>query len=142
MTYSAQEDTIVTLASSVARNLGKTWDIRLEQILRFCIRNPERFPNKRSNIVTKTGDSYQFEPSNFQSYLTPYVTGYYRELEGDIGLRETATMPDPAVDEVLKVFSGINPADLPTITTHHRISMAAENLIGKLLERYIASVLE
>lgn len=46
------------------------------------------------------------------------------------------------MDEVLKAFEQIEPRALPEISKLHRLSMAAENLIGILLERYLAECLE
>jgi hypothetical protein len=52
------------------------------------------------------------------------------------------TIPDSVVGTILNGFYGIEPASLPTIAETHLLSMAAENVVGELLERYIAQVLE
>jgi len=80
--------------------------------------------------------------SVLQKYLTKYLSDYYREREGTIALKESATRPDLAVDTVLSAFAQADAATLTLMSIYHRQSMAAENLIGKLLERYIASAVE
>jgi hypothetical protein len=46
------------------------------------------------------------------------------------------------VNEVLKAFEQVPSADLKSIEEGHRLSMQAENIVGKLLERYVATLLE
>lgn len=53
-----------------------------------------------------------------------------------------ATVPDQLVGHVLESYFGIAKSDLARINETHQLSMAAENIVGDLLERYIASVLE
>jgi hypothetical protein len=50
------------------------------------------------------------------------------------------TVADPAVDVIQGAFAELK--DLSMASEYHRISMAAENLLGELLERYIAECLE
>jgi hypothetical protein len=75
-------------------------------------------------------------------YLMYYIKRYYRERERTIVMQPVATQPDPIVDVVLQSFERVLPADLHQISTAHRISMQAENIVGKLLERYVARILE
>jgi len=53
-----------------------------------------------------------------------------------------ATVPDEAVKQVLKSYYKILDKDLDEAILHHMKSMGAENAIGDLLERYLASNLE
>ncbi|MDC9616227.1 SinI family restriction endonuclease [Xenorhabdus khoisanae] len=52
------------------------------------------------------------------------------------------TVPDEAVSLVLNVSFDIPEENLERIKEEHRLSMAAENIIGDLLERYLAEKLE
>ena len=52
------------------------------------------------------------------------------------------TVPDEMVSVVLHAFFDTPAADLARIQREHLLSMGAENLIGDLLERYLASVME
>lgn len=56
--------------------------------------------------------------------------------------KEPKTVPDNMVSVVLQDYFGCAPADLKRIQKEHRLSMGAENIIGDLLERYLADVLE
>ena len=48
------------------------------------------------------------------------------------------TITDPAVEAILKARG----FDTDDVDTHHRVAMAAENVIGLLLEKYIAAEME
>lgn len=56
--------------------------------------------------------------------------------------KEPATVPDEVVSIVMNVVYGYPEADLERIKIEHKHSMSAENIVGALLERYIASVIE
>lgn len=135
MTNTFDED-LIARAKSIAKKLGKTWDERLERILSLCIREPARwFPSRGKKKIVSEADVDN-------RYLEQYVGRYYREREGFVVLQPVATKKDPAVDEVLKAFENIPPEDLKRIGDAHRVSMQAENIIGELLERYVARMLE
>ena len=53
-----------------------------------------------------------------------------------------ATVPDEMVSVILQEYFGIAPEDLVRAKREHLLSMGAENLVGDLLERYLASVME
>lgn len=52
------------------------------------------------------------------------------------------TVPDELVSEILVAYYGVRVGDVPRIKREHSLSMSAENIVGDLLERYLASVLE
>jgi hypothetical protein len=53
-----------------------------------------------------------------------------------------ATVPDEMVSFILQEYFHIPGADLERIKAEHLLSMAAENMVGDLLERYLANGLE
>ena len=53
-----------------------------------------------------------------------------------------ATIPDEMVSVILHEYFGIKASDLDRAKREHLLSMGAENLVGDLLERYLASILE
>lgn len=53
-----------------------------------------------------------------------------------------STTPDPIVSEVLETYYSYPTRDRARLQKEHRDSMAAENTVGALLERYIASIVE
>ncbi len=52
------------------------------------------------------------------------------------------TVPDPLIGIILESFFSVPAASIPDYQMHHSLSMAAENIIGDYLERYLASVVE
>jgi hypothetical protein len=128
---------ILTLAQNDVQNRGYTWDSRLELLLSYAVQSPNfaAFPN----VGQKKFDTTQ--PELLESYLHVWLERYYKARADHLTLKEVGTLPDPAVDEILKAFAPA-PDSLETISRYHRISMAAENLLGGLLERYIAQQLE
>lgn len=119
-------------AKSATDKLGKPWDERLKVILSYCWQSSEQkaFPKIGRLSVQK----------DTSAYMQRYVGRYYKTREERISLRVIGTIADPAVDVILEAFTELK--DLPTVSENHRISMAAENLLGELLERYIAVRLE
>lgn len=82
------------------------------------------------------------DAAEVKRYLTALLSSYARQRDKRIFLGEVGTVADPAVDAVLEAFSSIDKRLLPTYSTYHRVSMAAENKVGDLLELYLAEQLE
>lgn len=53
-----------------------------------------------------------------------------------------STVPDEMVSVILVSYFGIANSDVERVKREHLLSMGAENMVGDLLERYLASVLE
>lgn len=56
--------------------------------------------------------------------------------------RAPETIPDEMVSVILHEYFDVPKVDLERAKTEHLLSMGAENLVGDLLERYLASVME
>ena len=52
------------------------------------------------------------------------------------------TVPDEMVSVILNEYFDIDESQLERVKQEHSLSMGAENLVGELLERYLATVLE
>lgn len=130
------EERLIERAKSIAKDIGKSWDDRLERLLRFCARNPAAFPVPRGKKVIESASAVD------ENYLEKYVRRYYAGRNRKIVLKEMKTKPDPAVDEVLKAYKNVPPEDLQRMGDGHRLSMQAENIVGQLLESYVARLLE
>ncbi len=133
------EETLIELAKSVAETLNIPWENNLEQILRFCAQKPQCFPT-RSRLQEPLVSLNDRTPEQWDLHLTPYLKHYHKDRTQQITLELVRTKTDPIVDEVLVYFGRITRETLNTVAKHHRLSMAAENLIGTLLERYIATI--
>lgn len=114
-------DELVEQAKHLAAKLGEEWDEDLELILQFC------FDTEDPAL-----------PLDMKS-LRNYVSKYYKARGGAILPKELGTKPDPAVDWVLQSFYGMEENQCLSHSEAHRQSMQAENIIGALLERYVAS---
>lgn len=53
-----------------------------------------------------------------------------------------ATIPDEMVSFILKNYFNVPEGNLERAKNEHLLSMGAENLVGELLERYLASIME
>jgi hypothetical protein len=53
-----------------------------------------------------------------------------------------ATVPDEMVSFILHTHFKVAEGDLERAKNEHQLSMGAENLVGELLERYLASIME
>ena len=126
---------LIVRAETLARSHGLTWDARFGRIITFWIGPPTAFPPRRRRKIVAVTDVDD-------EYLLYFMRRYFSEREGTVVLQPVATKPDPAVDEVLKAYENVAAADLERISREHRLSMQAENIVGKLLERYVAPLLE
>jgi len=135
MGYKSEEQLILS-AMAFAKEVGKSWENGLERLLRFCVRNPAAFLTPRGKQPLKSVDEVD------EAYLKKYVGRYYAGRYRAIVLKDVRTKPDPAVDEVLKAYKKVPPEDLNRIGEAHRMSMQAENIVGNLLEAYIARLFE
>jgi hypothetical protein len=134
MPFGSEAD-LIFLAQRIANENGYVWDRRLERIIRFWLGPPTAFPplRRRTVLTIKDVDA---------QYVSYFITRYFREREGVVLMRPVSTKSDPAVDEVITAYENIDRQDLPRICKAHRLSMQAENIVGKLLERYVARLLE
>lgn len=56
--------------------------------------------------------------------------------------QEPSTIPDTMVSVILQEYFRLDGSTIEKVAREHSLSMAAENIVGDLLERYIASKLE
>lgn len=128
-------NSLIFRAQDIVRGHGKIWDERLGRIISFWQGPPASFPSRgRKKIATMQEVD--------DEYLRYYINRYYCDRDGAIVMQPVSTLPDPVVDEVLKAYEDVPQADLQQICMNHRLSMQAENIVGKLLERYVSTLLE
>lgn len=117
-------------AKALVKSQGRVWDDHLGRIIAFCLAHPDLFPGRNATLPLT------------DAYLQSYTSRFYLERDRLVAVTQMGTKPDPVVNEVLQAFFGKTPSELSAIEEGHRMSMAAENLVGGLLERYIATLLE
>jgi len=146
---------ILRIAARLATELGLepngSLAAPLHRILSFCCAYPELFPSKRRINPLSTGEAVtpkaKVENEAVEKYLTKYITDYYSARRGVPVWKEPEGQSDPAVIEAIKSFfpervSGKSEKLLAEMAQLHRTSMVAENIVGQLLEYYIAPILE
>lgn len=115
---------------SVFRLKAPSHETRLSSIAGFLIQNPElaRKPKK--------GDSFGSE-NYWNEMVERFVASRLPRSP-----QEPTTVPDPMVSVILEEYFNVPTGNLESVAKQHSLAMAAENIVGDILERYIASVLE
>lgn len=103
--------------------------VKFEVIRRFLKANPNTMPKRESRMEEEKALE-SLRNKFFSARSKPYV------------FKSSDTVPDSAVSYILGLMEGYSDAELDVISRQHKESMAAENIIGSLLEGYIASELE
>lgn len=120
-------------AENIAKaRAGMFWNDSVKTVLSICCNSPELFPylrvcNSRFDYITK--------------WLNKYFDGYNNRPSKRTS-KKIGTVSDEIIDTILSVR-------LPTLSTDginhikdaHRLSMSAENILGLLLEEYLAEKL-
>lgn len=102
---------------------------KFDVICRFLKANPTAMPNREARM--SMDDAIEsLKKKFFSARSKPYV------------FKSSDTVPDSAVSYILGLMEGYSEDELEVISQQHKESMAAENVIGSLLEGYIASELE
>jgi SinI restriction endonuclease len=101
-------------------------------LIRFLVLNPDSAAKLKGKAAADVGtaDYIQLQAAGFASARTP------KEPE------TPRTVPDDMVSFILQTYFEVPTEQLDDIQRTHQLSMAAENLIGNLLERYLAAQLE
>ncbi|MBP6720333.1 MAG: SinI family restriction endonuclease [Rhodoferax sp.] len=101
-------------------------------LIRFLTLNPDSAAKLKGKAAADVGtaDYIALQAAGFASARTPK------------GPEAPRTVPDEMVSFILQTYFGVATAQLSDVQRTHQLSMAAENLIGNLLERYLAAQLE
>lgn len=118
-------------AKRIADELGVNWSAGAGVVFQAIIDDFERVPG---NI----GGSRDDEESVIRKWLLKYQGGENSRAS----LRTSnppGTVADPIIEEIVgSRISRLSAKDLNKITYAHRLSMSAENILGLLLEEYLA----
>ena len=101
-------------------------------VIRFLVSQPRAASKMRGANAPSTGSA-----EYVRRQAVAFVTS--RELRPP---NSPTTVPDEMVSVILREYFDIPEADLERAKREHLLSMRAENLVGGLLERYLASILE
>ena len=121
---------MIQIASGVFQNSAPDYVEKLLVIARFLIANPDLAPKPLA------GDKF-----GSKSYWER-ITGKFVGGRNPKDPQEPKTVPDHMVSIILQEYFGLEISSMRKVQKEHSLSMAAENIVGDLLERYLASRLE
>ena len=109
----------------------KTLEMQFVDVCSFLKENPERLSwrgKEKPNLNKLSG---------LEVLARKYIAGF---LRSDLP-SPPATIPDEMVSKIMNIVFGYSEKKCQEIKSQHQESMAAENCVGSLLERYINSIL-
>jgi hypothetical protein len=131
------KDEFLAIAREVAASVRRPVEANFSAFLSFAYDN-SFIINKMAGVELQAATSRR----QIETFLGSYVLQNLNARDERITFNQVATIADPAVDVVLEVFGKHPPQELGRASQYHRSSMAAENLVGGLLEHYLAQQLE
>lgn len=103
-------------------------------LMEFVIDNPESVSKPRGKKTRPDAGTKEF--------YVDLAEAYFQARARVLAPSPPSTIPDPMVSYVLEVYFGHAADATERIKVEHQHSMAAENLIGALLEKYVGTTLE
>lgn len=131
---------LLTLAEEQCQAQNLRWTPELATLIEYGAQSPNwtAFAKQGQRGLSPTS-----EASEARAFLTAFCRSYWLGRTERLVLKSVNTVADPAVDVILSAFAGIAEQEtLKQAQMLHRQSMAAENLLGALLERYLSQALE
>ena len=120
-------------AAAKAENVTDEREIqRFQTICEFLTDNPALLSWKKNNkpdLSTQTG-------------INELAVKFFGARSRQDWPGEPTTVPDEAVSIVMRAVYGYSEGQTNRIKTEHQHAMSAENIVGSLLERYIATAME
>lgn len=104
---------------------------KFKNLILFLSENPEFAPKSRSKKIE----------SGSAEHIAKMAQSFSSSREGKAPT-PPETIPDEMVSNILNKYFDIEEGKLQEAKHLHMLSMGAENIVGDLLERYIASVME
>ena len=124
-----------TIAAEQAAVLGISWDNAIATVFGAIANDPARVPG---NI----GGSSDDENSAIAKWLLRYHRGKEHRASKRLS-KPPGTIADPIIEEIIGArLSTLTAGDLKKINYAHRLGMSAENILGLILEEYLADNLE
>ncbi len=121
-------------ASAIAETELRKLNVKLiepfSKIITFYADNPALMPNNRGA-----------QPNGGEEHIKSLVRIFYK-ARTPIHPSKPKTVPDPMVAFILEHYFNMPVESLLKASDEHQLAMAAENMVGDLLERYLAQNLE
>ncbi len=123
------------VAAEYAEIAGVDWQGGARYVFAAIVADPERVP---ANIGGASDSA--------RAAIEKWVLKYQRGYEGRASVRASnppGTVADPVIEKIIAArLDGLSDEDLERITYAHRLAMSAENILGLILEEYLAVNLE
>lgn len=129
MTFAEDADSI---AREAMNSIDQSLSEKYASVVRFLAVNPDAASAMRGSAAPAIGS---------REYIRKQASAFAQSREARAP-KPPETVPDEMVSVILVSYFGIPQADAERVKREHSLSMGAENLVGDLLERYLASVLE
>ena len=128
----ASKDEIINLAKGMALHHRLSWDTEVRYIFNTILDDHDRAPG---NIGGKN--------DNLETLIEKWLMKYKNGFNGRASQR-TSNPPGTVSDPILETIMGARLNQLPAEDLNHmihahRISMSAENILGSILEEYLAT---
>jgi hypothetical protein len=124
--------TIVKLAQEAIRANDSRLESKFVTVVQFLAVEPDLRPTPRGSRSSTFGSAQYLN-----RLAEAFVAGRSPRAP-----QPPSTVPDELVSVVLNSYFGVPKSDLKRAKEEHLLSMASENIVGNLLERYIANEIE
>lgn len=129
------ETASIAVARKVAQEVGVAWEGGISVVFKAVAHDPERAP---ANIGGNADDH--------ESVIRKWFQKYQSGINGRASVRASnppGTVADPIIEKIIGAkITSLSDEDLNRITYAHRLGMSAENILGLILEEYLADNLE
>ena len=128
----AQQDALVQRAYALMLGAHPELAAGYAQVVRLLLAQPDKAATLRGKSAPPAGSDDYFAR----------LSVLFAQARQPTAPQKPTTIPDSMVTLILQHYFGVPAAHLAQAQDWHLQAMAAENLVGGLLERYLASVLE
>ena len=117
-------------AKRLSSELGLNWDSEVKFVFNVVANDDERVPGNISGVT---------EEDAIRKWLLKYKNGYDNRASQRVS-NPPGTVADPIIEKIIGAkLSHLTDEELVKITYAHRLGMSAENILGLLLEEYLAT---
>ena len=123
----------VEIARDAIRALNPQLENAFSSVITFLMQSPEAAAVAKGGRAAPSVGTLEYIQRQARAFSKARVPS---------GPKPPSTVPDEMVSYILHAYFDAPVEELPRIQREHALSMGAENMVGKLLECYLASVLE
>jgi SinI restriction endonuclease len=126
------DKTSAALAKDIMKELDPSLAVRFGTLIEFLVDNPDAASVLRGakGLAKGSKDHLRLHAENFIASRKPRAP------------KPPATVPDEMVSFIIHKYFDVPESELERAVELHNLAMGAENLVGDILERYIASEVE